>query len=48
MTAEKRYRYFVESFPYFVDRFPQHIIASYLGITKDTLSRVLKKARIKT
>lgn len=43
-TAEKRYEDFVERHPYFVQRFPQHIIASYLGITKDTLSRVRKKA----
>lgn len=42
-TAEKRYEEFVERHPYFVQRFPQHIIASYLGITKDTLSRVRKK-----
>lgn len=42
-TAEVRYKYFIDSFPYFVKRFPQHIIASYLGITKDTLSRVRKK-----
>lgn len=42
-TAEIRYRYFIDNFPYFVNRFPQHIIASYLGITKDTLSRVRKK-----
>lgn len=46
-TAEKRYQCFVEDHPYFVQRFPQHIIASYLGITKDTLSRVRKKALIK-
>ncbi|MGO1244996.1 MAG: Crp/Fnr family transcriptional regulator [Sphingobacterium sp.] len=43
-TAEKRYTDFVERHPYFVQRFPQHIIASYLGITKDTLSRVRKTA----
>jgi len=43
-TAEKRYKYFVQDYPRFVNRFPQHIIASYLGITKDTLSRVRKKA----
>lgn len=43
-TAEKRYADFVERHPYFVQRFPQHIIASYLGITKDTLSRVRRKA----
>ncbi|SEK80213.1 Crp/Fnr family transcriptional regulator [Parapedobacter koreensis] len=46
-TAEKRYEDFVGSHPYFVQRFPQHIIASYLGITKDTLSRVRKKTRQK-
>lgn len=43
-TAEKRYEDFVECHPYFLHRFPQHIIASYLGITKDTLSRVRKKS----
>jgi CRP-like cAMP-binding protein len=42
-TAERRYADFVECHPYFVERFPQHIIASYLGITKDTLSRIRKK-----
>jgi CRP-like cAMP-binding protein len=43
-TAEKRYADFIESHPEFLQRFPQHIIASYLGITKDTLSRVRKQA----
>lgn len=43
-TSEKRYADFVERHPYFVQRFPQHLIASYLGITKDTLSRVRRKA----
>lgn len=42
-TAEIRYKLFIDSYPYLVDRFPQHIIASYLGITKDTLSRLRKK-----
>jgi CRP-like cAMP-binding protein len=46
--AEMRYKFFVDCYPYFVDRFPQHIIASYLGITKDTLSRVRKKIRKKS
>jgi CRP-like cAMP-binding protein len=44
LTAEKRYVDFTNSHPYFLQRFPQHIIASYLGITKDTLSRVRKQA----
>jgi CRP-like cAMP-binding protein len=43
LTAEKRYIDFVGSHPDFSRRFPQHIIASYLGITKDTLSRVRKQ-----
>ena len=40
LTAEKRYIDFTHSHPNFLERFPQHVIASYLGITKDTLSRV--------
>lgn len=39
-AAEKRYAEFVECYPDLMERFPQHVIASYLGITKDTLSRV--------
>lgn len=41
-TAEKRYEDFLINHRDFFLRFPQHIIASYLGITKDTLSRVRK------
>ncbi|CAM3651669.1 Crp/Fnr family transcriptional regulator [Sphingobacterium prati] len=43
-SAEKRYADFIERHPSFVQRFPQHIIASYLGITKDTLSRIRKRS----
>lgn len=42
-SAEKRYTDFVSCYPNLVERFPQHIIASYLGITKDTLSRVKRQ-----
>ncbi|MGO1244995.1 MAG: Crp/Fnr family transcriptional regulator [Sphingobacterium sp.] len=42
-SAKKRYLYLVEHYPVFINRFPQHLIASYLGMTKDTLSRILKK-----
>lgn len=41
--AEKRYEDFIMNHPEFVKRFPQHIIASYLGVTKDTLSRIRKQ-----
>lgn len=43
-TAEKRYEEFAENHPQFIQRFPQHIIASFLGITKETLSRIRKQA----
>ena len=43
-TAERRYEDFATNHPQFIQRFPQHIIASYLGITKETLSRVRKQS----
>jgi CRP-like cAMP-binding protein len=39
-SAEQRYAELVRAHPEFLQRFPQHIIASYLGITRETLSRV--------
>ncbi|MFC6102035.1 Crp/Fnr family transcriptional regulator [Olivibacter domesticus] len=46
-TAEKRYIDFAHCYPELVSRFPQHIIASYLGINKDTLSRVKRRHNLK-
>ncbi|MCE7064078.1 Crp/Fnr family transcriptional regulator [Dyadobacter sp. CY326] len=43
-AAEKRYEEFAENHPQFIERFPQHLIASFLGITKETLSRIRKQA----
>ncbi|MEP7168635.1 MAG: Crp/Fnr family transcriptional regulator [Bacteroidota bacterium] len=43
LPAEKRYAEFAKCYPEILQRFPQHIIASYLGITKETLSRVRKQ-----
>jgi hypothetical protein len=40
LTAEERYAELVKTYPEFLQRFPQHIIASYLGIAKETLSRL--------
>ena len=42
-SAEKRYFDFTNAYPEFLQRFPQHMIASYLGITPETLSRVKKQ-----
>jgi CRP-like cAMP-binding protein len=41
-TAEEKYNRFVETYPECLQRMPQHMIASYLGITRETLSRVRK------
>ena len=46
-SAGKRYADLIERYPAFAERFPQHIIASYLGINKDTLSRVKLKLKLK-
>jgi hypothetical protein len=40
-SAEKQYAEFVDCYPEFLQRFPQHLIASYLGITKETLKHQL-------
>lgn len=42
-TAETRYLEFGNKNPHFLQRFPQHYIASYLGITKETLSRLKRQ-----
>lgn len=44
LTAEELYADFINDRPEFFERFPQHMIASYLGITKETLSRVRKRS----
>jgi len=46
-TAEKHYMEFADCYPELVNRFPQHVIASYLGINKDTLSRVKRLHNLK-
>jgi CRP-like cAMP-binding protein len=39
-TAEERYLAFLAQHPSYAHRFPQHLIASYLGILPETLSRI--------
>lgn len=38
-TAEEKYLKLLKEFPDILQRVPQHMIASYLGITRETLSR---------
>lgn len=42
LTAEQKHEELQAAYPEFFQRFPQHIIASYLGMTKETLSRIRK------
>ncbi|HEX5153607.1 MAG TPA: Crp/Fnr family transcriptional regulator [Parafilimonas sp.] len=46
-TAEERYNDFLETYPNIVQRVPQHMLASYLGITPETVSRIRRKAMSK-
>jgi CRP-like cAMP-binding protein len=43
-SAEVRYDNFVNKYPTLYNRIPLYMIASYLGITRETLSRVRKQA----
>ena len=41
-TAEEKYTKLIATFPTCIQRLPQHMIASYLGISRETLSRIRK------
>lgn len=43
MTAEERYSDLLRTYPQFLERFPMNMIASYLGLSPETLSRIRKK-----
>ena len=43
-SAEERYEELISNYPYFLQRFPQNMIASYLGLSSETLSRIKKNA----
>jgi CRP-like cAMP-binding protein len=42
MTAEERYCDLLRAYPQFLERFPLNMIASYLGLSPETLSRIRK------
>jgi CRP-like cAMP-binding protein len=42
-TLEERYEDFMKLYPHIAQRVPQHMIASYLGLKPETLSRVRKR-----
>jgi CRP-like cAMP-binding protein len=39
-TSEEKYRAFVTAFPDIFRRVPLHMVASYLGVSRETLSRI--------
>jgi CRP-like cAMP-binding protein len=43
LSLEDRYVYLTKLYPDIVQRVPQHMIASYMGLTPETLSRIRKK-----
>ena len=45
-SAEERYYEFLKSFPDFYHRVPLRMIASYLGVSRETLSRIRKHATV--
>ncbi|MEO6177147.1 MAG: Crp/Fnr family transcriptional regulator [Flavobacterium circumlabens] len=44
LNAEEKYIRFIEKQPQIALRVPQHMIASYLGMTPETLSRIRKQS----
>lgn len=46
-TAEEKYTKLINNFPGCIQRVPQHMIASYLGITRETLSRIRSQMAMK-
>ncbi|GAB3764809.1 Crp/Fnr family transcriptional regulator [Spirosoma pomorum] len=47
LSAEERYEQFMETYPSMTVRFPQYVIASYLGMTTEFLSKI-RNQRLKT
>lgn len=43
MPAQERYEQFLKQYPKLEQRVPQYLIASYLGITKEFLSKIRKR-----
>jgi CRP-like cAMP-binding protein len=45
-TSEEKYQAFVKAFPEIFRRVPLHMVASYLGVSRETLSRI-RHAQVK-
>jgi CRP-like cAMP-binding protein len=47
LTPEERYQHLIQNQSYILQRVPQYMIASYIGITPEHLSRIRKKQTAK-
>lgn len=47
LGLEERYKDLIANFPTITQRVPQHMIASYMGLTAETISRVRKRISTK-
>ncbi|MGG4452113.1 Crp/Fnr family transcriptional regulator [Brevibacillus porteri] len=45
-TPEERYKTVLQKRPHLIDRVPQHQLASYLGMTPESLSRIKKRVSV--
>lgn len=43
LSPEERYQHLIALYPDIIQRVPQHMIASYLGLTPETLSRIRRR-----
>ena len=43
LSIEERYKNFTTTYPDIAQRVPQHMIASYMGLTPETLSRIRRR-----
>lgn len=48
MTAEERYDQYYKKYPQIVNRVPQYVLASYLGMSPEFLSKIRKRKMIKS
>jgi len=47
LSVEERYKELTSNYPDIIQRLPQHMIASYMGLNPETLSRVRRRISIK-